>query len=445
MPDRQLPQLNEYVYLNEQGAEAQSNAEENRRDNVRIAAVDQPKASRKFYDIKAQDDEIAFLNPEQPRPTRDFVYYQHPVDAVLSTSLQNATVIRRTRISPDGNLLALGGDDGVIRIMNTSTFAVIQSIKAHDGRISDLDFTPDGHKLLSVGRDGGARLWRVSDGKLINDILEVGGAELYSGRINPMFPERFVLMGDRNGLLYAKDLKRNRLITHAKFHNGPVLAVSYQPHGKGTYLSAGGDGHLNIRLPEGHRIVVTADDRALFEADYDPTGDLIYTAGNNRKIKIWDARKASSAPVRILEGHKKYVLAASSSLTGGMLASGAGDKVVNIWSLATGQLMARLVGHTTDVETVAFTPDNRYVISSSEDKSLRIWSLNNRETLVRMFFQNGGSHYVGLTYDNRIFGRPNSELITVRVDGKDVPEEGRKRYITYLGRGITIKERDPGD
>ena len=76
----------------------------------------------------------------------------------------NATVIRRIRVSPDGKLLALGGDDGVIRIMSLSTFAVIQSIKAHDGRISDLDFTPDGSELLSVGRDGGAHLWRVRDG-----------------------------------------------------------------------------------------------------------------------------------------------------------------------------------------------------------------------------------------------------------------------------------------
>lgn len=354
----------------------------------------------------------------------------------------NATVIRRIRVSPDGKLLALGGDDGVIRIMSLSTFAVIQSIKAHDGRISDLDFTPDGSELLSVGRDGGAHLWRVRDGKLFKDVLEAGSTELYSGRINPMFPERYVLMGDRNGYLYARDLKRNRFITHAKYHNGPVLAVSYQPNGKGTYLSAGGDGHLNIRLPEGRRIDVTADDKALFEAGYDPTGQYIYTAGKSWKIKIWDSRNILSAPAKNLEGHKKYVLTASASITGGMLASGGGDKVVNIWSLATGQLKARLVGHTTDVETVAFTPDNRFVISSSEDKSLRIWSLNNRETLIRVFFQNDGKHYVGLTYDNRIFGEPNSQLITVRVDGKEVAQEDRKRYISYLGRGISIKEHD---
>ena len=257
-----------------------------------------------------------------------------------------------------------------------------------------------------------------------------------------MFPERYVLMGDRNGFLYARDLKRNRFITHAKYHNGPVLAVSYQPNGKGTYLSAGGDGHLNIRLPEGRRIDVTADDKALFEAGYDPTGQYIYTAGKSRKIKIWDSRNILSAPAKNLEGHKKYVLTASASITGGMLASGGGDKVVNIWSLATGQLKARLVGHTTDVETVAFTPDNRFVISSSEDKSLRIWSLNNRETLIRVFFQNDGKHYVGLTYDNRIFGEPNSQLITVRVDGKEVAQEDRKRYISYLGREISIKEHD---
>ena len=100
--------------------------------------------------------------------------------------------------------------------------------------------------------------------------------------------------------------------------------------------------------------------------------------------------------------------------------------------------MAQLAGHTSDVEAVTFTHDNRYVMSSSEDKSLRVWSLNNRETLLRIFFQNGGQHYVGLTYDNRTFGDLDSGLITVRVDGKEVSQEDGQRYMKYLGRGISI-------
>jgi WD40 repeat protein len=443
MPDRQSTQLNEFVYLNTQAPEARSISQEYSRNNLVIAAVSQQQSPRKFYSIAGRDDGMA-MNPRQPSPNRDFVS-ERPVDAVLTASLQNATVIRRTRISPDGSLLALGGDDGVIRIVNLETFAVMETINAHICRVRDLDFSPDSHQLLSVGSDGHAYLWRLSDGSLAKEILEVGDTELYSGRINPLAPDKFVLIGDRKGFLYAKDLKHNRLITHAKFHNGPVLAVSYQPHGKGTYLSAGGDGHLKIRLPEGQRIDLTADDKtavdkAIFQADYTPTGDLIYTAGNDRKVKIWDAYKLGSAPVRILEAHKKYVLAASSSLAGDILASGGGDKVVNVWSLASGQLMAQLVGHTSDVEAVTFTHDSRYVISSSEDKSLRIWSLNNRETLLRMFFQNGGQHYVGLTYDNRAFGDLDSGLITVRVDGKEVSQEDGQHYIKYLGRGISITE-----
>lgn len=437
-PDRQSTQLNEFVYLNVQAPEARSISQEYNRNNLVIAEASQQQSPRKFYSISGRGDEMA-MSPRQPYANRDFLA-ERPTDAVLTASLQNATVIRRARISPDGGLLALGGDDGVIRIVNLETFAVMETINAHVGRVRDIDFSPDSRQLLSVGSDGHAYLWRLSDGSLAREILDVGDTELYSGRINPMAPDKFVLIGDRKGFLYAKDLKHNRLVTHAKFHNAPVLAVSYQPNGKGTYFSVGGDGHLKIRLPEGQRIDLTADENAIFQADYNSKGDLIYTAGNDRKIKIWDAYKPGPAPVRILEAHKKYVLAASASLAGDLLASGGGDKVVNVWSLASGQLMAQLAGHTSDVEAVTFTHDNRYVISSSEDKSLRVWSLNNRETLLRIFFQNGGQHYVGLTYDNRTFGDLDSGLITVRVDGKEVSQEDGQRYMKYLGRGISITE-----
>jgi len=59
---------------------------------------------------------------------------------------------------------------------------------------------------------------------------------------------------------------------------------------------------------------------------------------------------------------------------------------------------------------------------------------------VRIFFQNGGQHFVGLTNDNRAFGDWDAGLLTVRIDGRDIPLEEYKRYVSYLGRGISIKE-----
>ncbi len=439
VPSRQST-LTEDFYLNEKPGQVQR-AEVSIQNVLRQnQTVTKPPVKRRDYLIQGTDMVISL----QPGPNRGF-NAEPPINVAMKIKLSNTTTIRKIRASPDGKVLALGGDDGIIRIVSLNTFAVVANIKAHEGRIGDLDFTPDGRTLLSVGWDGHARLWRVDTGKLVSEVMSLSGKRLYSGRINPQFPDRFVLMGGSDGFLYAADLKRNQIVTQQKFHDGPVYAVAYQPKGKGTFLSAGGDGLVKIRLPEGKRFAFNADDdagshRAPVQAEYDPTGTLIFTSGSDRKIRLWDARNLSSrTPLRVLEGHTKYVLATSPSSTGKWLASGGGDKAVVVWSLETGKLISRLLGHTADVEAVSFTPDGRFLISSSEDNSVRIWSLDNQETLVRMFFQKGTADFVGLTFDNRIFGERDSDLVVVRVDGRELSLQ-EDNHVTYIGRGISISE-----
>jgi WD40 repeat protein len=148
-------------------------------------------------------------------------------------------------------LLALGDEEGVIRIVRLDTFEVAATFRAHSGRISDLDFKPDNRVLLSAGRDGAIRFWDLKN--LQKNALQIKELKAppsipYSARINPDVPDRFVIMGDREGRLVAWDIRRDHIITDIKLHRAPVLSVAYQPAGKGAYLSAGGDGQLKIRL-----------------------------------------------------------------------------------------------------------------------------------------------------------------------------------------------------
>ena len=111
-----------------------------------------------------------------------------------------STIVRKLRISPNGKLLALGDDEGLVRIVRLETFEVIAALHAHSGRISDLDFSPDSRTLLSAGRDRLLRFWNLENMRPTPlRELKAPAAAPYSARMNPSLPDRFVLMGDREG------------------------------------------------------------------------------------------------------------------------------------------------------------------------------------------------------------------------------------------------------
>jgi len=54
--------------------------------------------------------------------------------------------------------------------------------------------------------------------------------------------------------------------------------------------------------------------------------------------------------------------------------SGSWDATLRLWDLATGQTTRRFVGHTKDVLSVAFSADNRQIVSGSRDGTINLWN-----------------------------------------------------------------------
>jgi WD40 repeat protein len=70
---------------------------------------------------------------------------------------------------------------------------------------------------------------------------------------------------------------------------------------------------------------------------------------------------------------------------GQMVASGADDGAVRLWSVADGRERARLVGHRGLVRSVAFSPDGRTVTSGAGDATLRLWDVSSGRCLAILY------------------------------------------------------------
>ena len=88
-------------------------------------------------------------------------------------------------------------------------------------------------------------------------------------------------------------------------------------------------------------------------------------------MKVWDA--ATGQQALSLKGHIGTVDSVAYSPDGKRIVSGGVDKTVKVWDAATGQEALSLKGHTGAVTSVAYSPDGKRIVSGCNDKTVKVW------------------------------------------------------------------------
>jgi len=87
--------------------------------------------------------------------------------------------------SPDGELLATSGDNGMVQLWNADTGRPHGSpLSGHQGGVSRVEFSPDGRLLASAGDDGTVRLWDVASGQPSREPISAQAGMVYDVAFN---------------------------------------------------------------------------------------------------------------------------------------------------------------------------------------------------------------------------------------------------------------------
>ncbi|EJT98208.1 pre-mRNA-splicing factor PRP46 [Dacryopinax primogenitus] len=78
---------------------------------------------------------------------------------------------------------------------------------------------------------------------------------------------------------------------------------------------------------------------------------------------------------RVISGHLGWVRSVAVEPGNKWFATGAGDRVIKIWDLASGELKISLTGHISTVRGLAVSPRHPYLFSCGEDKMVKCWDL----------------------------------------------------------------------
>ena len=173
-----------------------------------------------------------------------------------------------------------------------------------------------------------------------------------------------------------------------------------------------------------HEIQTSA---ALLGVDYSPDGKRIVTCGLGRDIVVYDVD--SGKPLLILKGHTDDVVAVKYSPNGRYIASGGVDKALILWDALTGELLRKNTDHTDYVRDVAFSPNSKLLASAGWDGQALVFDALGGQRVATLGVARATAAAPATTYDKGktakgrstnmtsvAFSPDGSELLTANGD-----------------------------
>ena len=86
---------------------------------------------------------------------------------------------------------------------------------------------------------------------------------------------------------------------------------------------------------------------------------------------MWNA--TTGERLHILKGHTDGINSVAFSPDGKTVLTGSDDNTACLWNVTTGELLQVLRGHTGSISSVAFSADGKTLITGSRDSTARVW------------------------------------------------------------------------
>jgi len=270
--------------------------------------------------------------------------------------------------SPDGRMLASGGQDAAVRFWNTADGAAAFALEGHRRIVNDV-LLPDAATAISASSDRTVRVW---------DLRSRSAALTLSGHRDAVtalawVPDaRRVVSGGYDGRLRWWDTATGECLHEVTTPLHRIADVAAVP-ATGHALTAGSGGQVVVHD------LATGDESGRFDTAapgviglaVSPDGDVVAAAGHDGAVTVW-AAPAWDLLRRIDVGARASAVDISAD---GRLLAAAWDHHVGVWTLdddapaVTGRLEIK------GVYAVAFSADGRHLAQTGADGRVRCWRL----------------------------------------------------------------------
>ncbi len=295
-------------------------------------------------------------------------------------------LLRAIAISPDGELLASGTDDGMVRLWNLETGQFKQSLSHnHNDWIRSLAFSPNGDKIASASEDTTIGISDVKTGKHLHT-LRGHTRRVWSIDFHPKLP--WLVSGEMGFNVRIWNYQSGECLREGQGYTQEIKPITYSPNGK--ILAVGtnqGIVYLKDSLEGKTKAEISSYSGNILSLAYSPDAQILIGGSDDTRLYIWDTFN-NNRLITSLAKHKNWIRTVAYSPDGKFIATGSDDKTVKLWDAYSYKLLRTFPGHTDWIQSICFHPTQPLLISGSNDGAIKFWDINNLKNpdpLVKIF------------------------------------------------------------
>ncbi len=250
----------------------------------------------------------------------------------------------------------------------------MQILTGHEGPIHAIAFSPDGQTLVSADKLGTLRSWDAC-----GEGIELLKSDAPLTTLTWSSDGKRLAVGDKDGTVLVNDLELAQVRFFRPMGTSPVTGLAFLP-GDATLAIAAGDepglagnrpGLCLFEWKNGKSRSLPIDQAAVGSVRTlagHRAARMLAWATEQRVLSVWNQMRPD--PWRI---HLKSPCRALAFSSDGSLLAASADWKVTIYHVEKRQEQHILIGHKGVVTALAFSPDDRVLMTGSWDKTVRFW------------------------------------------------------------------------